>query len=387
MKKVLTGTAICLLMSAAFISCGNNSANGNETSDSSGTANTTTMVKSGIQQADWGEVDGKKVHLFTLTNKNGIEVKISDYGGTITSWITPDSKGNKSSIVLGFDQLQGYLDKPPFFGATVGRYGNRISDAKFTLDGKTYTLAANNGKNSLHGGKKGFDKVVWDVVPGDTSVPSLTLNYLSKDGEEGYPGNLKVSVKFTLSDENEITIEYNAETDKATPVNLTNHSYFNLTGDGSNTILDHTLMIDADRYTPVDTTLIPTGELKAVKGTPFDFTTPTKIGARIAQVPGGYDHNFVLNKKGNALDLIATLSDSVSGRKLEVYTQEPGVQFYSGNFLDGTLKTQAGKAIPKHGGLCLETQHFPNSPNQPTFPSTILKPGEKYHTVTKYKVL
>ncbi|MGI8638037.1 MAG: aldose epimerase family protein, partial [Segetibacter sp.] len=262
----------------------------------------------------------------------------------------------------------------------------RIANAKFTLDGKTYNLAANNGKNSLHGGLKGFDKVVWDAAPIDDNTPSVTLNYLSKDGEEGYPGNLKVSVKFTLSDDNELKIEYNAETDKATPVNLTNHSYFNLTGDVSNTILNNVLMIDADRYTPVDTSLIPTGELKPVKGTPFDFTTPHKVGERIDQVKGGYDHNFVLNKKGNSLEKVASVTDSISGRKMEVYTTQPGLQFYSGNFLDGSIKTDDGKPINQHDALCLETQHFPNSPNQPSFPSTILKPGEKYHTETMYKV-
>lgn len=343
-------------------------------------------MKTGIQQADWGEHDGKKVYLYTLTNKNGTQVKISNYGGTITSWIAPDNKGNKSDIVLGFNDLKGYRANSPFFGATVGRYGNRIADAKFTLDGKTYKLAANNGKNSLHGGLKGFDKVVWDAAPISDTTSSLTLNYLSKDGEEGFPGNLRVSVKFTLSDENELKIAYDAETDKATPVNLTNHSYFNLTGDASNTILNHVLMIDADKYTPVDATLIPTGELKPVKGTPFDFTTPHKIGERIDQVKGGYDHNVVLNRKGTSPGKIAEVTDSISGRKLEVYTDQPGVQFYSGNFLDGSIKTDGGKPIPKHGAMCLETQHFPDSPNKPAFPSTILKPGEKYHTETTYKV-
>jgi len=218
------------------------------------------------------------------------------------------------------------------------------------------------------------------------SVASLTLNYTSKDGEEGYPGNLKTSVTFSLSDDNELTIEYNAETDKPTPINLTNHSYFNLTGDVNNNILDHILMINADHYTPVDSTLIPTGEIKSVKGTPFDFTKPGEIGSRINEVKGGYDHNFVLNKKDNSLQLVATLSDSISGRKMEVYTTEPGLQFYSGNFLNGSIKTSNGKAISQHAALCLETQHFPDSPNEPSFPSTILKPGEKYHTITKYKI-
>ncbi len=385
MKKSIFFLPFASLFALTIISCGNdNNKNGSDTAKSDTTKND--VMKKGIIQADWGESDGKKVYLYTLTNNKGAQVKISNYGGTITSWVTPDSKGNKSSIVLGFNELKGYLAHPPYFGATVGRYGNRIANGKFTLDGKTYKLAANNGKNSLHGGLKGFDKVVWDAAPLADNTPSLTLNYLSKDGEEGYPGNLKVSVKFSLSDADELKIEYNAETDKATPINLTNHSYFNLTGDVSNTILNHVLMIDADRYTPVDTSLIPTGELKPVKGTPFDFTTPHKIGERIGQVKGGYDHNFVLNKKGTALDKVAEVDDSISGRKLEVYTTQPGLQFYSGNFLDGSIKTDEGKPITQHAALCLETQHFPDSPNQPSFPSTILKPGEKYYTETTYKV-
>lgn len=241
-------------------------------------------------------------------------------------------------------------------------------------------------KNALHGGEKGFDKVVWDATPATDSTASLSLHYISKDGEEGYPGNLDVTVKYTLTDNNELQIEYTATTDKATPVNLTNHSYFNLTGDVSNTILNHALMIDAGRYTPVDTTLIPTGELKPVAGTPFDFRQPHKIGERIDQVPGGYDHNFVLNGNAGAVRRVAVLTDSTSGRTLEVSTDQPGLQFYSGNFLDGSLKTSDGKPINKHAALCLETQHFPDSPNQPSFPTTILQPGATYHTVTKYKV-
>ncbi|HEX8678094.1 MAG TPA: aldose epimerase family protein [Segetibacter sp.] len=386
MKKSIFLWPFALLLTLIIISCGNdNSKNGSDTTKNDTTKND--VMKTGIQQADWGESDGKKVYLYTLTNKNGAQVKISNYGGTITSWVTPDNKGNKSSIVLGFNELKGYLAHPPYFGATVGRYGNRIANAKFTLNGKTYKLAANNGKNSLHGGLKGFDKMVWDAAPLSDNTPSLTLNYLSKDGEEGYPGNLKVSITFSLSDDNELKIDYNAETDKATPVNLTNHSYFNLTGDPGNTILNQTVMIDADRYTPVDKTLIPTGELKPVKGTPFDFTTAHKVGERIDQVDGGYDHNFVLNKKGSSSNQVVTVTDSLSGRRLEVYTDQPGIQFYTGNFLDGSIKTDDGKPIPKNGALCLETQHFPDSPNKPAFPSTILKPGEKYHTTTTYKVL
>lgn len=388
MKTIVQNLALGMLLAGTLTSCSNNSTNQSEPKDSTTSATTTTSenMKTGIQQSDWGESDGKKVYLYTLTNKNGAQVKISNYGGTITSWIAPDSKGNKSNIVLGFDELKGYLAHPPYFGATVGRYGNRIAKGKFTLDGKTYNLAVNNGKNALHGGLKGFDKVVWDAAPLAENTPALTINYLSKDGEEGYPGNLKVSVKFTLSDDNELKIVYDAETDKATPVNLTNHSYFNLSGDVNNTILNESVMINADRYTPVDTGLIPTGELKPVKGTPFDFTTPHKIGERIDQVKGGYDHNFVLNKKGNSLEKVASVTDSISGRKLEVFTTHPGLQFYTGNFLDGTIKTSDGKPINQHSALCLETQHFPDSPNKPAFPSTILKPGEKYHTETMYKV-
>ncbi|MCW3109771.1 MAG: aldose 1-epimerase [Segetibacter sp.] len=385
MKKIVVNSALGILMAGVFTSCGNN--NGSSESNEASDSTSAKVTQAGIQQSDWGESDGKKVFLYTLTNKKGVQVKISNYGGTITSFVTPTKTGASSSIVLGFDDLSGYLAHPPYFGATVGRYGNRIADGKFTIDGKAYTLAKNNGKNSLHGGLKGFDKVVWDAAPLDSATPSLTLNYLSKDGEEGYPGNLKVSVKFTLSDDDELTIEYNAETDKATPINLTNHSYFNLTGDVKNTILDHSLMIDADKYTPVDTTLIPTGELKPVKGTPFDFTTPHTVGERISSVPGGYDHNFVLNHKMGSMDKVAEVTDAISGRKLEVYTTEPGIQFYSGNFLDGTIKTSYGTPIQKHAAMCLETQHFPDSPNKPAFPSTILKPGEKYHTTTKYKVV
>ena len=384
MTKTIQNLAFGILMTGILASCSGNGTSKNETFNT--TKNASTTMKTGIQKSDWGESDGKKVYLYTLTNGNGAQVRISNYGGTITSWVTPDSKGNKSSIVLGFDELKGYLAHPPYFGATVGRYGNRIAKGRFTLDGKTYKLAVNNNANALHGGLKGFDKVVWEAAAVAYNTPSLTLNYLSKDGEEGYPGNLKVSITFSLSDANELKIEYDAETDKATPVNLTNHSYFNLTGNVSNTILNHSLMINAGRYTPVDTGLIPTGELKSVKGTPFDFTTPHKIGERIAQVPGGYDHNFVLNKKGTDLDKVAEVTDSVSGRKLEEYTTQPGLQFYSGNFLDGSLKTDDGKPINQHAALCLETQHFPDSPNKPAFPSTILKPGGKYHTETMYKV-
>ncbi len=382
MKKNLCYFLLILPFIGLISSCGNNNQNNTTMSDSTSTASNGKEMS----RSDWGEVDGKKVYLYTLKNKNGTQVKITNYGGIVTSWVSADKHGKKSDIVLGFADLKSYQASSPYFGATVGRYGNRIAKGKFTLDGKQYTLATNNNQNHLHGGKKGFDKVVWDAAQTDENTPSLTLNYLSKDGEEGYPGNLKVTVKFTLTNDDELQIIYDAETDKATPVNLTNHSYFNLTGDVSNTILDHTLMIYADTYTPVDSTLIPTGELKPVEGTPFDFRQPKKIGRDIGTVPGGYDHNFVLTRRGTSLQMVASLSDSVSGRKVEVYTTEPGVQFYTGNFLDGSLKTSDGKPINKNTGMCLETQHFPDSPNKPNFPTTTLKKGEKYHTETTYKV-
>ncbi len=340
----------------------------------------------GISRQPFGQADGKSVELYTITNTKGTRISIATYGGTITSWITADKHGKYSSIVLGFDSLSGYLAKPPYFGALVGRYGNRIANASFRIGDSTYHLAANDGKNHLHGGIKGFDKVVWTAAPVADTATSLTLTYLSKDGEEGYPGNLSVKVVYTLTEENELVIDYSAETDKATPVNLTQHSYFNLTGDHMNTILGHTLKIEADRYTPVDSTLIPTGALQSVKGTAFDFTTEHRIGERIDSVKGGYDHNFVINRMDDRLLQVAILMDTISGRRLDVLTTEPGLQFYTGNFLNGTIKDSNGKPFNQHTGLCLETQHFPNSPNQPSFPTTILQPGAKYHSVTKFKV-
>lgn len=382
MKRLMLYAVVLAGVCFGLTSCGS----GNTTAASGADTTASSTPKKGIMKASWGQADGKDVYLFTLTNAKGNQAKISNYGGVLTSWVVPDKNGSSNSIVVGYDSLAGYLAKPPYFGALVGRYGNRIGNAKFTLDGKTYTLAANNGKNSLHGGLKGFDKQVWDASTESDSVPTLTLKYVSKDGEEGFPGNLSVTVQYTLTDDDELKLEYSAETDKATPINLTNHSYFNLTGDVSNTILDHKLQINADNYTPVDTSLITTGEIKPVKGTPFDFTTPMKIGARIDQVKGGYDHNFVLNSKDGSLQQAAILTDSISGRKLEVFTMEPGLQFYTGNFLDGSLKNHDGKPINQHSAMCMETQHFPDSPNKPGFPSAILKPGAKYHTITVYKL-
>lgn len=341
--------------------------------------------KKGTEVIQWGEKDGKKVYLYTLTNKHNMQVKITNYGCILTAWIAPDKNGNRSNIVLGFDSLERYTPAVPYFGAVVGRYGNRISKGQFTLDGTAYKLAANSGGNHLHGGTKGFDKRVWDVLPIKENKPSVTLHYLSPEGEEGYPGNLDVTVTYTLTDKDELEIEYNATTNKATPINLTNHSYFNLTGDVRNTILNHTLWIDADNYTP-DNGGIPTGEIKPVKGTAFDFTSPHKVGERIDSVRNGYDNNFVLNKKGDALKRVASVSDDISGRKLEVYTTEPGLQFYSANFLSPSLKLSNGQPLNRRTALCLETQHFPDSPNKPNFPNTILRPGQKFHSVTKYKL-
>ncbi len=372
--KYISGFSFALAVTIFIISC-----NDKKESD-------TMESRQGITKTNWGNTDGKEVFLYTLTNAKGVQVKISTYGGIVTSWIVPDKNNTTSNIVLGFDSLSGYLAKPPYFGALVGRYGNRIAKGKFKIDTTQYTLVTNNKQNHLHGGNKGFDKVIWDAAIDNDTTATLLLSYTSKDGEEGYPGNLKVNVRYTLTNDDELKIEYNATTDKATPVNLTNHSYFNLTGDVANTILDHTLMIKADNYTPVDSTLIPIGEIKAVKGTAFDFTTAKKIGRDIGNLPGGYDHNWVLNKTDTSLQQIAILSDSVSGRSLEVYTMEPGLQFYTGNFLDGTFKARDGKPINQHAALCLETQHFPDSPNEPSFPTTILQPGKQYHTITVYKL-
>jgi len=378
MKKriILTTLSGILIAGSIFTSCTMKTPN--ETS------------KPGISKIKWDKVDTSSVDLYTLTNKNGVVVKISNYGGKVTSWVTPDKTGKMEDVVLGFDSAKKYVPAVPFFGALIGRYGNRIAKGKFTLDGKTYTLATNDHTNHLHGGNKGFDKVIWTAGPIVDSIPALTLTYLSKDGEEGYPGNLKVTVKYTLTDADELKIEYTATTDKATPINLTNHSYFNLSGNPSNTILDEEIQINAGHYTPVDATLIPTGELKDVKGTPFDFLKPTKIGAHINEVPGkpvGYDHNFVLdNSDSTKLHQAAVVYDATSGRELEVLTTQPAIQFYTGNFLDGTLKTDAGKPINQHTALCLETQHYPDSPNQPKFPSTVLRPGQTFTSTTVYKV-
>ena len=346
-----------------------------------------------VTRASFGTTpDGKAVDIYTFTNANGIEIKAITYGGIITSLKVPDRAGKLGDVVLGFDTLEGYLKDPPYFGAIIGRYGNRIAKAQFTLDGHTYKLAANNGPNHLHGGVKGFDKVVWAAEPikGADGV-GVAFTRTSPDGEEGYPGTLKVRVTYVLNDRNDLTVEYHATTDKATPVNLTQHSYFNLAGEGSGDILGHELTINADRYTPVDETLIPTGKLAPVAGTPFDFRKATAIGARIAQDDPqlkngkGYDHNWVLNRTAAAgLQLAARVLEPKTGRTLEVRTTEPGLQFYAGNFLDGTITGKGGHVYKHRTGFCLETQHFPDSPNQPAFPTTTLKPGQEYSTNTVF---
>ncbi|MVN76019.1 galactose-1-epimerase [Hymenobacter sp. HMF4947] len=334
--------------------------------------------------------EGAEAQLFTLTNNYGLKATISNYGGTLTGLLVPDKTGKLSDIILGFDSLSGYQSPAfrkanPYFGALIGRYGNRIAQGKFTIDGKSYQVGVNDGANSLHGGKVGFNQRLWTAQPGSSADGhTLTLKYLSKDGEEGYPGNLNVTVVYTLTNDNALKIDYTATTDKATPLNLTNHAYFNLALGQSKDVLAHQVTIPADRYTVVNATLIPTGELKAVKGTAFDFTTPHAIGERLAQVPGGYDHNWVLNQSSGQHPA-ATVYEPTTGRTLEVTTDQPGVQFYTGNFLDGSLTGKGGTVYGKHAGFCLETQHFPDSPNQPKFPSTILRPGVTYHTTTTYK--
>jgi len=332
---------------------------------------------------------GETVELYTLKNAKGVEADISTYGGVVVALKVPDRTGALGDIVLGFDNFAGYLLPPPYFGALIGRYGNRIGHAQFTLDGVTYHLFKNDGDNSLHGGKRGFDKVLWKARPLDAH--SLELKYLSKDGEEAYPGNLSVTVVYTVTDNNELKIDYTATTDKDTVLNLTNHSYFNLAGEGKGDILAHQIMINADKFTPVDKGLIPTGELRNVAGTPFDFRQPHVIGERINAndeqivLGHGYDHNFVLNRTGDGLSLAARVTEATSGRVMEVLTTQPAIQFYTGNFLDGTIHGKGSKVYGRRSALCLETQHYPDSPNHPDFPTSELKPGETYHQTTVYR--
>jgi aldose 1-epimerase len=342
-------------------------------------------MKSTVTKAPFGKLrSGAAVDLFTLTNKNGIIVKVTNYGATITEIHTPDREGKFGDIVLGFDNLDQYLDGHPYFGCTVGRYANRIALGRFDLDGKSYKLAKNNGVNCLHGGLRGFDKVVWKATPGKGA--SVQFNYTSPDGEEGFPGKLDVTVVMTLTDRNELSIEYTAVTNKPTPVNLTNHTYFNLACGGD--IKAHKLILASDFYTPVNGDLIPTGEIRSVVKTALDFTKPVPIGARFAKLGGkplGYDHNFILRSGGRSLAIAARVTDPKTSRVLEVATTTPGIQLYTGNFLDGTLTGKGGTVYKQHTGFCLETQHHPDCPNQPHFPSAILRPGETYHQTTVFR--
>lgn len=344
------------------------------------------MEKNSIKKQQYGKIGDENIDIFTLENSNGITAKITNYGGILVSLQTPDRDGVSEEVTLGFDSLEDYLRDHPYFGALVGRFANRIANGKFILDGTEYTLAKNNDENHLHGGLKGFDKVVWNAEPmQDADKVGLKLTYLSADCEEGYPGNLDCEVIYSLTEDDELIIEYKAATDKPTIVNLTNHTYFNLTGDYKRDILSHHLMLNADSYTPSDETLIPTGEIKLVKDSSMDFTTPAVIGSRIEQVPGGYDHNYVINSQPGEMRLTAKVYEPASGRCMDVYTDQPGVQFYTGNFLDGSLTGKNGVKFDKHFGLCLETQHFPDSPNKPEFPSVILRPGETYKHKTLHK--
>ncbi len=346
----------------------------------------------GITVSEFGVLpDGRIASLFTVQSASGMEMRVTNYGGIIVSLTAPNRDGKQEDVVLGFDSLYQYVDGSPYFGAIIGRYGNRIGKAQFSIDGESYSLAANNGENHLHGGIAGFDKVLWDATSfSEGTGHGIVFTYVSPDGEEGYPGTLSVNVTYLLTADNRVVFSYEATTDKATPVNLTQHSYFNLAGPSSDSILSQELTIPAGHFTPIDVGFIPTGKIESVEGTPFDFRTPTSIGARIDQdneqlLNGlGYDHNFVLNDGSANLKLAARVYDPESGRIMEVTTNEPGIQFYAGNFLDGTLTGKGGHIYPYRSGFCLETQHFPDSPNKPSFPSTILMPGKLYATQTIY---
>jgi aldose 1-epimerase len=353
---------------------------------------TVTTSKPGITMSIFGKMpDGQEVHLYTLTNRSGMQVGLTNYGARIVSIDVPDKHGNMADVVLGFDDFAGYLGNDPYFGATVGRYANRIANGKFTLDGVQYNLPINDGPNSLHGGTQGFDKKVWSAREVSQYPPSVEFTYFSKNGEEGYPGNLQVKVADTLEDDNALRIDYTATTDKDTVINLTNHSYFNLSGQGSGSILNEEVMINANQFTPINANLIPTGEIRDVGATPFDFRKLTRIGARINEdnqqlkYAHGYDDNFVLVRESPGLVLAARAVDPESGRVLECYTTEPGLQFYTGNFLDGTIRGKGGKVYGRRSAFTFETQHFPDSPNHLSFPSTELKPGETYHQTTIFK--
>lgn len=347
-----------------------------------------------VTKKEFGIIENKTISLYTLTNSNGMEMNVTNYGCIVTSIKVPDKNGQINDIVLGFNELKDYLEDNPYFGCVVGRYGNRIANGKFSINGNEYILAQNDGTNNLHGGVKGFNKQVWsaDEIKNDTYA-GIEFKYLSKDGEEGFPGDLSVTVTYTINDNNEFKIDYKATTDKITICNLTHHSYFNLAGERSGSILDHQILIKANKYTPVDSNIITTGELADVSGSPFDLRVPTTIGNHInddnpqLKYAGGYDHNWVIDRPDGSKELLlaATVKDPGTGRKMDVLTTEPGIQFYSGNFLDGTLTGKSGLKYQFRSGLCLETQHFPDSPNKPGFPTTILKPGQLYNTSTIYK--
>jgi aldose 1-epimerase len=396
-RRPLRG-AFLFAASLAALACTRSSADANAKADSTkvaAAAAANTVHVDSVSRAPFGTApDGTPVEVFTLTNRNGVETRILSYGGIIQSLRTPDRTGKTDDVVLGFDDLAGYVKSSPYFGAIVGRYGNRIARGHFTLDGRTYTLAINNPPNSLHGGVKGFDKVVWHAEPfkSDSGV-GVVLTHTSPDGDEGFPGTLNAKVTYTLNDSNEIVIHYEATTDKATPVNLTNHTYWNLAGDGKRDILGHVLAIPASAIIPVDSTLIPTGEMMKVAGTPFDFREPTPIGARIdsnhiqLKYGRGYDHTWVIDRADQTgLVRAAHLQEPTTGRTLDIYTTEPGVQFYTGNFLDGSVVGKGGHVYKYRYGLALETHHFPDSPNQPKFPSVILRPGQVYKTTTVFKL-
>ncbi|MES2277572.1 MAG: aldose epimerase family protein [Bacteroidota bacterium] len=387
-KNITAGLLIAGIAGLTACNQGSGSSTTTTTDSASSSSTTKTTITLPVAANFQKTVDGKKTDLYYLKNKNGVQAAITSWGGRLVSLLVPDKQGKMVDVVVGFDSLGTYQVAGDFYGATIGRYGNRIGKATFTLNGKAYTLPANNGPNTLHGGKFGFDTKVWDAKQLNDS--SLEIDYLSKDGEEGFPGNLTVKVIYSLQDDNSLKISYEATTDKPTVVNLTNHAYWNLNGCGSGTILGHTLQIDGDAYTPVDTTLIPTGKIVPIAGTPFDFRSPTAIGARIEQKDEqlkngkGYDHNYVLNKH-DITKAITTLTGDKTGIVMEVFTEEPGIQFYSGNFMAGKYALKGGAKNDFRTGLCLETQHFPDSPNKPAFPTTELKPGQTYKTTTIYK--
>jgi aldose 1-epimerase len=385
-KEMKTGCLAGFFVAAAVFCAGAMFTGCDDGAGSRGKPGAKEKGKMSIVKEPFGQADGKKVDLYTLTNKNGLRARIMTYGGILVSLEVPDRDGKLDDITLGFETLDEYVKGHPYFGAIVGRYGNRIGRGKFTIDGVEYTLAVNNGPNHLHGGVKGFDKVVWNAAEIEESEGvGVRLEYLSRDGEEGYPGNLSCVVTYVLTNKDELKISYEATTDKATVVNLTNHTYWNLAGQGTGDILGHEMMIAADRYTAVDEGLIPTGELPSVKGTPMDFTSAMSIGSRIGQVDiGGYDHNYVLNSGGGKMALCARVYEPGSGRVMEISTDQPGVQFYTGNFLDGSNKGK-GKVYEKHYAFCLETQHFPDSPNKPEFPSVVLRPGQTYKSLTIHR--